>query len=38
MKQGDWLTPEERFKGKKKTQTQYRKAIVIEEWGIVAVC
>ena len=30
---GDNLTPEGRFKGKKKTQTQYHKAIGVGEWG-----
>jgi murein L,D-transpeptidase YafK len=32
-KEGDNLTPEGRFKGKKKTQTQYYKAIGVGEWG-----
>ena len=32
-KEGDNLTPEGRFKGKKKTQTQYHKAIGVGEWG-----
>ena len=32
-KEGDNLTPEGRFKGKKKTQTQFHKAISIGEWG-----
>ena len=32
-KQGDGLTPEGRFKGRKKTQTQYHKAITVGEWG-----
>ena len=32
-KQGDWLTPEGRFKGRKKTPTQYHKAIAVGEWG-----
>ena len=31
--EGDNLTPEGRFKGKKKTQTQYHKAIGVGEWG-----
>ena len=30
---GDSLTPEGRFKGKKRTQTQYHKAIAVGEWG-----
>ena len=32
-KLGDNLTPEGRFKGKKKPQTQYHKAIEVGEWG-----
>ena len=32
-KLGDWLTPEGRFKGKKRSQTQYHKAIEVGEWG-----
>jgi len=32
-KDGDWLTPEGRFKGKKKTQIQYHKSIEVGEWG-----
>ena len=32
-KEGDNLTPEGRFKGKKRFQTQYHKAIGVGEWG-----
>jgi murein L,D-transpeptidase YafK len=32
-KEGDSLTPEGRFKGKKRTQTRYHKAIAVGEWG-----
>ncbi len=32
-KLGDWLTPEGRFKGRKKTPTQYHKAIAVGKWG-----
>ena len=33
IKEGDNLTPEGRFKGNKKAQTQYHKAIGVGEWG-----
>ena len=33
IKEGDNLTPEGRFKGNKKVQTQYHKAIGVGEWG-----
>lgn len=32
-KEGDNLTPEGRFKGKKKLQTRFHKAISVGEWG-----
>lgn len=32
-KKGDNLTPEGRFKGRKKTQSRYHKAIGVGEWG-----
>ena len=32
-KPGDWLTPEGCFKGKKRSQTIYQKAIAVGEWG-----
>ena len=32
-KEGDNLTPEGRFKGKKRPQTQYHKAIGVGKWG-----
>jgi murein L,D-transpeptidase YafK len=32
-RQGDSLTPEGRFKGKKRTQTRYHRAIAVGQWG-----
>lgn len=32
-KQGDGLTPEGSFKGKKRSQSRYHKAIAVGEWG-----
>ena len=33
-KEGDGLTPEGSFKGKKRTQSQFHKAIEVGDWGV----